>query len=114
MSQQEPPKIEFPCDYPIKVIADNHDEARGLVMDVMQRHAAPLAENCVSERLSREGRFMSMTITITATIVALATSTTIASTATISAVPRLQCPGCDFDSQPPILNGTLWHSKAVI
>ncbi|MAY39997.1 MULTISPECIES: HP0495 family protein [Spongiibacter] len=67
MSQQEPPKIEFPCDYPIKVIADNHDEARGLVMDVMQRHAAPLAENCVSERLSREGRFMSMTITITAT-----------------------------------------------
>ena len=36
-------------------------------MDVMQRHAAPLAENCVSERLSREGRFMSMTITITAT-----------------------------------------------
>ena len=67
MSQQEPPKIEFPCDYPIKVIADNHDEARGLVMDVMQRHAAPLAENCVSERLSHEGRFMSMTITITAT-----------------------------------------------
>ena len=67
MSQQEPPKIEFPCDYPIKVIADNHDEARGLVMDVMQRHVAPLAENCVSERLSREGRFMSMTITITAT-----------------------------------------------
>tara|TARA_Y100001951_G_scaffold29147_1_gene22828 strand:- start:2727 stop:2996 length:270 start_codon:yes stop_codon:yes gene_type:complete len=67
VSQQEPPKIEFPCDYPIKVIADNHDEARGLVMDVMQRHAAPLAENCVSERLSREGRFMSMTITITAT-----------------------------------------------
>ena len=67
MSQQEPPKIEFPCDYPIKVIADSHDEARGLVMDVMQRHAAPLAENCVSERLSREGRFMSMTITITAT-----------------------------------------------
>ena len=67
MSQQEPPKIEFPCDYPIKVITDNHDQARVLVMDVMQRHAAPLADNCVSERLSREGRFLSMTVTITAT-----------------------------------------------
>lgn len=67
MTQKEPPKIEFPCDYPIKVIADNHEEARGKVLAVMEQHAAPLAEGCVTERLSREGRFMSLTVTIVAT-----------------------------------------------
>lgn len=67
MTQQEPPKIEFPCDYPIKVIADNSAEARASVLEVMARHAGPIGESSVTERLSREGRFMSLTVTIVAT-----------------------------------------------
>ncbi len=67
MTEQEPPKIEFPCDYPIKVISDNHDEARRKIVAVMEQHAGPLAEGCITERLSREGRFLSMTVTIFAT-----------------------------------------------
>ena len=65
--QQEPPKIEFPCAYPIKVMGDATPDFRSFVVEVMQRHADNVDETLVTERMSSKGTFISVTVTITAT-----------------------------------------------
>lgn len=63
----EPPRIEFPCDYPIKVLGRNSDEFRPGVLAVFDEHAPGFKRETVKERGSRKGTFVSMTVTITAT-----------------------------------------------
>ncbi|GGO78657.1 UPF0250 protein [Marinobacterium nitratireducens] len=68
MSEQQPPKIEFPCpDYPIKVIGHNADDFRGFVIETVQIHAPDLDITQVTVQDSRNGRFQSVRFTITAT-----------------------------------------------
>lgn len=62
-----PQKIDFPCDYPIKVMVRTGDEVRAAVTRVIERHAGPGAAARCSERLSAEGRFAGLTYTIHAT-----------------------------------------------
>lgn len=65
---EQPPKIEFPCqDYPIKVVGDAGDALHQLVIEVMQRHAPGFDQTRISVRDSRHGRFQSLTVRITAT-----------------------------------------------
>lgn len=66
--QQEPPKIEFPCEnYPIKVIGDNADDFATLVIQVMQKYVIDFDHNTVSLNPSRNGTFVSVRLSITAT-----------------------------------------------
>ncbi|MEM9254913.1 MAG: DUF493 domain-containing protein [Pseudomonadota bacterium] len=67
MQDQEPPKIEFPCDYPIKVLGRKSDAFRGVVLDVVRRHAPGFDEAGIEVRESKKGTFTSLTIIITAT-----------------------------------------------
>ncbi len=57
--------IEFPTTFPIKVMGANQDDFEALVVSIIEKHASIVAEGVVS-RLSREGRFISLTVTITA------------------------------------------------
>jgi putative lipoic acid-binding regulatory protein len=61
------PKIEFPCDYPIKVIGVNHRSLRATVVEIVRHHAPDLAEESISLRDSRAGRYCSVRMSITAT-----------------------------------------------
>ncbi|MEP6388572.1 MAG: DUF493 domain-containing protein [Halioglobus sp.] len=65
--EQEPPKIEFPCEYPIKVLGKNVDEFSPAVLAVFERHAAGFDHNAIATKTSSKATFISMTITITAT-----------------------------------------------
>jgi putative lipoic acid-binding regulatory protein len=68
MSEQQPPKIEFPCpDYPIKVIGVNSDDFRGFVIETVQIHAPDFDITTVTVQDSREGTFQSVRFCITAT-----------------------------------------------
>ena len=67
MSEQDPPKIEFPCDYPIKVMGYACREFHEHVLTVMTRHAPGYDQSAVKVRDSRNGKFQSITVTITAT-----------------------------------------------
>lgn len=61
-------KIEFPCErYPVKVIGDAGDGFTELVIGVIRRHAPDLDETTLVVRDSRNGRFLSLQILITAT-----------------------------------------------
>jgi hypothetical protein len=61
------PRIEFPCDYPIKVIGVNHHTLRAIVVEIVRTHAPDLAEECISLRDSRAGKYCSVRLSITAT-----------------------------------------------
>jgi putative lipoic acid-binding regulatory protein len=69
--------LQFPTDYPIKVVGRPSDEFRAHVHAIMIRHAPTLDTDQVSERLSENGNFLSISYTIRAEsreqIVALAT-----------------------------------------
>lgn len=67
MAEQKPPKIEFPCDYPIKVMGEAHPEFHQHVLAVMDRHAAGFDRSKVNVRDSRKGRWQSITVVIQAT-----------------------------------------------
>ncbi len=64
---EEAPKIEFPCDYPIKVMGLAGDELHAAVIDVMERNAPGFDSTAISIRDSNKGNYQSITVTITAT-----------------------------------------------
>ncbi|WP_079204637.1 MULTISPECIES: DUF493 domain-containing protein [Pseudomonas] len=62
------PKIEFPCArYPIKVIGDAGEGFTELVVEVIQRHAPDFDSTSLVVRDSRNGRFLTVQVLITAT-----------------------------------------------
>ncbi len=67
MADQEPPKIEFPCEYPIKVLGREREDFRSVVIEVFERHAPGFDTETIAVKASSKGTFTSITITITAT-----------------------------------------------
>ena len=67
MQQQEPPKIEFPCAYPVKILGRSVPEFETVVLEVIEKHSPGFSRETISMRASREGTFVSMTVEITAT-----------------------------------------------
>jgi putative lipoic acid-binding regulatory protein len=67
MEQQEPPKIEFPCDYPVKVLGRSVADFESEVLAIFERHAPGFSRQRITQRASREGKFTAITIFITAT-----------------------------------------------
>ena len=68
----EPPRIEFPCDYPVKIMGADEDGFVEMVTAITREHAPELAdpdalEGAVRVRRSSGGRWASVTIVIRAT-----------------------------------------------
>lgn len=58
--------LEFPCDFPIKMMGRDTPEFRETVRSLVEKHAGPLDEDAIQAAQSRNGRFVSVTITISA------------------------------------------------
>ncbi|WP_297795648.1 DUF493 domain-containing protein [uncultured Marinobacter sp.] len=67
MSEPKAPKIEFPCDYVIKVIGNSAPDFTEFVVDVVEQHAPGISEDDVSVNESSGGRFSSVQLKIVAT-----------------------------------------------
>jgi len=67
MTEQTPPVIEFPCDYPIKVIGDAADDFEHFVAAVIRRHDPSFQAEGINCQPSRNGRFTSVRLTLRAT-----------------------------------------------
>ena len=61
------PKIEFPLDYPIKVIGDNGDSFISDVSDVIKQYDPKFDQTCIKPVPSKKGTFVSLRLTIWAT-----------------------------------------------
>jgi len=67
VAEPEVPKIEFPCAYPIKVLGRSSTDFEAMVLAVFERHAPGFNQQGIAARASRNGTFIALTITITAT-----------------------------------------------
>jgi putative lipoic acid-binding regulatory protein len=56
----EPATLQFPCDYPLKVVGRPDDGFRARVHAIVLRHAPALSAERVSERLSANGAYISI------------------------------------------------------
>ena len=59
--------LEFPCKFPIKMMGRDTPEFRALARTLVEKHAGTVADGAVQAATSRNGRFVSVTVTITAT-----------------------------------------------
>ena len=59
--------IEFPCDFPIKVMGATRDGFAQAIVEVVLRHAPDFDAAKVEMRPSRAGNYLSLTCTIRAT-----------------------------------------------
>jgi uncharacterized protein len=59
--------LAFPCDFPIKIMGRTQPGFAQAVVGVVQRHAPDFDPGTVEMRSSREGNYLSVTVTINAT-----------------------------------------------
>lgn len=59
--------LEFPCRFPIKALGRDSSSFPALVIAEVESSAGPVAEEDVVVRSSRNGHYLSVTVTFTAT-----------------------------------------------
>ena len=58
--------LEFPCSFPIKMMGRNTPEFRDTVRVLVERHTGPMNDEAIQDAVSRNGNFVSITITVIA------------------------------------------------
>ena len=58
--------MEFPCSFPIKLMGRESVEFRQRVKELVEKHTGPIDDAAIQSSLSRNGRFVSVTITVVA------------------------------------------------
>lgn len=59
--------IEFPCDFPVKIMGARSNGFAQSVLDVVLRHAPDFDAATMEMRLSKGGNYLSLTCTVRAT-----------------------------------------------
>ena len=67
MPELEQSLVEFPCQFPIKIMGKTQAGFAQSVIEVVQRHAPEFDPSTLEMRSSREGRYLSLTCTVKAT-----------------------------------------------
>lgn len=67
MKERDKALLGFPCDFPIKVVGRSDTAFVALVHELVERHVPDLPASAIRTRSSRGGKFISVTVTITAT-----------------------------------------------
>jgi putative lipoic acid-binding regulatory protein len=67
MPSNEPSLIEYPCDFPIKIMGRTEPGFAQAIVELVTRHAPELDSRNVEMRLSKKNRYLSITCTIRAT-----------------------------------------------
>ena len=58
--------IKFPASFPVKIMGKDEPGFHDAVAEILARHVAPLETLPVTKQPSKEGRFVSLTVTIEA------------------------------------------------
>lgn len=58
--------LQFPCDFPLKVMGRRNDEFRSLVLGIVQKHVGAVNAASIHERPSKDGNYLSLTYTFEA------------------------------------------------
>lgn len=66
IADPERPRIEFPCEYPIKIIGHAVDGFAELVIAVVERHAGEIPAHKIKSQNSHSANYLSVTVVIEA------------------------------------------------
>ena len=58
--------LDFPCDFPIKMMGREQPKFRDAAVTLVERHTGKIRSDAIRTALSRNGNFLSITITIKA------------------------------------------------
>jgi uncharacterized protein len=58
--------LEFPTDFPIRIMGEATNEFRSLAIGIVTRHFGTLAADRIEERPSSGGKYLGLTITVRA------------------------------------------------
>lgn len=58
--------LEFPCEFPIKMMGHDTVEFHATVRALVEKHTGPLDDARIQSTQSRNGRFVSITVTVAA------------------------------------------------
>jgi putative lipoic acid-binding regulatory protein len=58
--------LEFPTEFPIKVMGRRDSDLEALTREIIERHSGSLPDASVRRRTSGDGNFIAVTFTITA------------------------------------------------
>ena len=58
--------LAFPCDFPIKMMGRETPEFHLIARALIEKHTGPLSDDAINSKLSRNGRFVSITVTVNA------------------------------------------------
>lgn len=64
---EEVPRIEFPCLYPIKIIGKAEQQFQEQVVAAVERHTGKIDADLIKVQNSRNDNYLSVTVTIAAT-----------------------------------------------
>ncbi len=59
--------LEFPCDFPLKIMGARHDDYAQIVLEIVQRHFPDYDASSMEMRPSAKGNYLSLTCTVRAT-----------------------------------------------
>ena len=60
------PLLTFPCEFPMKIMGRREDGFAQLVSEIVLRHAPDFDPATIEMRSSKQGRYLSLTVTIQA------------------------------------------------
>ena len=56
--------LEFPCDFPLKVMGLAAPDFDQLIVELVAKHVGPLRDGALQRRDSKQGKYTSVTVTI--------------------------------------------------
>ena len=65
--KQDPSLIEYPCDFPLKIMGPTRAGFAQAVLEIVQRHAPDFNGATMEMKSSKHGKYLSITCTVTAT-----------------------------------------------
>jgi len=65
--QQDTPLLEYPCEYPIKIMGHTRAGFAQAVLEVVHRHAPDFDAATLEMKTSKHGKYLSVTCVINAT-----------------------------------------------
>lgn len=62
--QEKETLLEFPCDFPVKIMGKAHEDLRKAVEDILAEHAPEFDSEDISIRESKDGNYHALTAVI--------------------------------------------------
>lgn len=64
MTQQQESLIEFPCRFPVKVMGAHSEDFHQIVLGIAQKHSPEVTFADLEMRVSKNGNYLAVTVTI--------------------------------------------------